>query len=664
MTTTTKAGASELRDIPLSKLVPSGANVRRTGCDAGIEELAESIAAHGLLQSLSVRPVTDGGGQETGRYEVIAGGRRLAAMKLLAKRKGMAKSAPVPCLVQAAGEAEELSLAENVVREQLHPADQFEAFRRLHEQHGLGAEEIAARFGVTPAVVRQRLRLGAASPVLLGLYREGALNLDQLMAFCVTDNHARQEQVWESLSWNKEPSLIRRLLTEAHVAARDRRAAFVGVEAYEAAGGVILHDLFAEDGGGWLADPALLDRLVMEKLEAAAREVAAEGWKWVQPLAEFPYGYATGMRRVWPLPPDLSEDEQVRLGVLSEEHESLAAEYESADELPAEIAERLAALEAAIEPLSARRYDPEEVAHAGAFVTLDTYGALRIERGLVRPEDEPRPEPGEASGRSYDGMAEQHAEVTCARELTSDDEADEPDGLTPLSDRLVAELTAHRTAALREALAADPDTALVALTHALTLAAFYPDGHDPGSCLEIEPTSAGLRGHAPGIDDTPASRALALRHDQWARQMPRERTELWVFVAGLDHDSRIDLLAYGVARTVNAMQVAWDRRPRALAHADALAQAVRLDMAAWWAPTVDGYLGRVTKARILEAVREGVSAEAAERLAGLKKQAMAEEAERLLAGSGWLPAVLRTPGPVAAASPATSPNDMLDRAAE
>jgi ParB family chromosome partitioning protein len=124
-------------------------NVRRTGRENGIEELAASIAAHGLLQSLSVRPVLDGEGAETGRYEVVGGGRRLAALKLLAKRKQISKTAPVPCLI-ADGEGEELSLAENVVRENLHPADQFEAFKRLADEHGFGAEEIAARFGVTP----------------------------------------------------------------------------------------------------------------------------------------------------------------------------------------------------------------------------------------------------------------------------------------------------------------------------------------------------------------------------------------------------------------------------------------------------------------------------------------------------------------------------------
>lgn len=179
------------------------------------------------------------------------------------------------------------------------------------------------------------------------------------MAFCVTDDHARQEQVWHGLSWNKEPALIRRLLTEAHVAAHDRRAVFVGIKAYEAAGGTLIRDLFAEDGGGWLADVALLDRLVWDKLEEAAREVAGEGWRWVQACPEFPYGHAAGLRRVWPRPRPLGGEEQVRLAAVEEEHEQLAAEHDGADELPAEVAARLEAIEAEIDRLAA----PASVVH-------------------------------------------------------------------------------------------------------------------------------------------------------------------------------------------------------------------------------------------------------------------------------------------------------------
>lgn len=278
-----------IRDVPLSKLVPSEKNVRRTHREIGIEQLAASIAAHGLLQSLSVRPVLDKDGEETGRYAVCGGGRRLAALKLLAKRKQIAKSYAVPYIVSA-GDEEEVSLAENVVPLNLHPADQFEAFKRLADEQGFGAEEVAARFGLTAHLVRQRLRLGAISPKLMQVYREGGLTMDQMMAFAITEDHARQEQVYDDLRWNKEPSIIRRALMEGFVRGGDRRAVFVGPDAYEAAGGEIIRDLFAEDGSGYFADAGLLDRLAAEKLAGIAAEVqAAEGWKWAQSSIDYPH---------------------------------------------------------------------------------------------------------------------------------------------------------------------------------------------------------------------------------------------------------------------------------------------------------------------------------------------------------------------------------------
>ena len=154
---------TQATNIPLDKLILSDANVRQVNADAGIEAFAELIARRGLLQSLSVRPVLDADGNETGRYEVPAGGRRLRALKLLAKQKRLAKDAPIPCIVKTTGIAEADSLAENTEREALHPLDQFRAFAALREK-GQTDDDIAAAFGVTPAVVRQRLRLASASP--------------------------------------------------------------------------------------------------------------------------------------------------------------------------------------------------------------------------------------------------------------------------------------------------------------------------------------------------------------------------------------------------------------------------------------------------------------------------------------------------------------------
>jgi len=274
-----KLTLSVSRDIPFNKLVLSQANVRRIKAGVAIEELAEDIARRTLLQSLTVRPILDEGA-ETGMYEVPAGGRRYRALELLVKKKRLARTAPIPCIVRTDGIPEEDSLAENVQRAPLHPLDQFRAFVALREK-GKSEEEIAAAFFVSVNVVHQRLRLAAVSERLLEVYAEDGMTLEQLMGFTVNPDHARQEQVWDALqrSHTREAYQIRRMLTEGAVRASDKRAQFVGVEAYEEAGGIVLRDLFESDDGGWLQDPALLDRLVAEKLEREAGSLRAEGWK-------------------------------------------------------------------------------------------------------------------------------------------------------------------------------------------------------------------------------------------------------------------------------------------------------------------------------------------------------------------------------------------------
>jgi ParB family chromosome partitioning protein len=212
--------------------------------------------------------------------------------------------------VRTGGLAEEDSLAENVHREALHPLDQFRAFQTLREK-GLSEEDIAARFFVSATVVKQRLKLAAVSPKLLDIYAGDGMTLEQLIAFTVTNDHGRQEQVWEQLSHgcNTEPYYIRRQLTEGAVRATDKRAMFVGVEAYEAAGGIVTRDLFEHDDGGWLQDPALLDRLVIEKLKAAAEKLRTEGWKWISVAPDFPYGHTAGLRRLDGHVVDLTDEE-------------------------------------------------------------------------------------------------------------------------------------------------------------------------------------------------------------------------------------------------------------------------------------------------------------------------------------------------------------------
>ena len=661
-----KVALSASRDIPFNRLVLSQANVRRIKAGIAVDELAEDIARRTLLQSLTVRPVLDEDGSEIGMFEVPSGGRRYRALELLVKQKRLARTAPIPCIIRTEGIAEEDSLAENVQRAPLHPLDQFRAFQALRER-GRSEEEIAASFFVSAGVVRQRLRLAAVSPRLLDVYAEDGMTLEQLMAFTVSPGHERQEQVWDALqrSYTKEPYQIRRLLTEGAVRASDKRARFVGTEAYEAAGGLILRDLFQPDDGGWWQDAGLLDRLARERLERDAETIRAEGWRWVETAPDFPYGHSYGLRRLAGEAQPLTEEETARREALQAEFERLEQECAEADEVPEETDRRLAEIEVALAAFEDRpvAYDPEEISRAGVFVSIDGSGSLRVERGYVRPEDEPpvAAEPEEEQVETGQPAAAPEAEGDATAEPDTGPAApaaeppEEDEGIRPLPDRLLTELTAHRTLALRDALAADPQTAFLAALHTLCLRLFYRYGLD--SCLEIEPKSALFSAQAPGLADTASARAIEARHARWQAQMPTEPAELWSVLASFDADSREALFAHCVGLTVNAVHEAYNRRPKAIAHADRVAEAVSLDMAAvGWRPTAEAYLRRVTKGRILAAVREARGARAAERLAGLKKAAMATAAEELLADTGWVPEPLRTPGQaVAAAEPETEP---------
>lgn len=664
-----KITLSSSRDIPFNKLVLSQSNVRRVKAGISVDELAESIARRGLIQSLHVRPVLDAEGKETGMFEVPAGGRRYRALELLVKQKRLAKTAPVPCVVsEANGDIliDEVSLAENIERAPLHPLDQFRAFLAMREK-GMTEEAIAAAFFVDVKVVKQRLRLASVSSALLDIYAEDGMTLEQLMGFTVTQDHARQEQVWDAIkdSWSKEPWQIRRMLTETAVRASDKRALFVGGEAYEAAGGYVLRDLFQQDDGGWLQDPVLLDRLVSDKLKAEAETIAAEGWKWIEVAITFPFGHEHGLRVLDGSPIDLSDEERVAREALREEYDRLEAEY--ADEFPDDVDERLGEIEQALTEFERRpmAYDPEQIPQAGVFVSIDADGTLLIERGYVRPEDE-APVAVDGEGDAGDGetgseggtvaaqASVQRAVITIGGDPV-DAEEDEDDSIKPLPERLVIELTAHRTLALHEALANNPHVAMTALLHRMVMQRYHYAA--PTGCMEISVHQPNFGMQGSDLGDSPSAKAIGERFDAWKADIPSDEGALWDWITELDDTSRMALLAHCVSYGVNALyerpnihsgsgvsQFGLERR---LSGADRIARATGFDMVAdaGWRPTVGNYLGRVTKPRILEAVREGAGERAAELIGHLKKGDMAKEAERLLADTGWLPEPLRLAEP-------------------
>ncbi len=658
-----KITLSPSRDIPFDRLVLSQANVRRVQAGVSIGELADDIARRTLLQSLNARPQLGDDGEETGLFEIPAGGRRYRALELLVKQKRLAKDAPVPCIVQSASGilAEEDSYAENAVREALHPLDQFRAMQAMVDK-GAEVEAIAAHFMTTPAVVRQRLKLASVSPALHDLYAEDQMTLDQLMAFTVADDHERQVQVWELLahSFNKSPAFIRSKLTENSVRAADKRVRFVSVDAYLAAGGGIVRDLFEADDGGWLTDPPLLDRLVDEKLTAIAERIGAEGWKWVQTAIDMPYQATRGLRMLDGTEVAMTEEEEAKLAALEAEVDALSEKWSDEPDVPDEVHERLEAIEAEIGALTDRPqiFDAAEIGIAGTFVSIDYDGTIRVDRGFVRPEDEPvvaAAEGGEADTAVARGEDEGEVAVdpdSSAGGAGTDANEPEEEELKPLPERLVSDLTAWRTLALQDAFAQSPEAAFGAVLHALVLSVFYRTSHE--TCLQLSVSPVYFTNEPDGLRECAPARSIEARHEAWHERLPKEDVELWEALLAMDAAEQAGLFAYCASLGVNAQaeivpkygtgRVTHSSVARRIAHSHILASAVDLDVvAAGWRPTAEGYFRGVTKARLLADVAEARGAEFAGMIDHLKKPDMAREAEKLLEESGWLPEPMRTP---------------------
>lgn len=277
-------------------------------------------------------------------------------------------------------------------------------------------------------------------------------------------------------------------------------------------------------------------------------------------------------------------------------------------------------------------YAAEAKTRAGVMVMLGHDGLARFERGLVRAEDAvaPTPEEADIEGNGGDADAEQGGSAPEPEEVGS-----------ALSDRLVIDLTAHKTMGLRDAVQADVGVALATVVHALALQVFYP-GYGLWTPLQLRLSVSGLERLAPGVDDGPAGRRVRDRCEAWGARLPERAEDLWGVVFGLAPSDQLDLMACCAGVGLYAVRDPYDRRPGALAQAEALATVVGLDMTGTWSATAASYFTRVPKTRVLEAVTEAVNVEEAGRIAGFKKVDMAEAAERLVEGKGWLPPVLRT----------------------
>ena len=573
-----------IRSIPLDRLVPSPANVRKTAAGkSAFAELKASIPVHGLLENLVARSTeaAEDGGE---RYAVIAGARRLAALNELASEGIIEADYPVPCRIVANGANDsEISLAENVIRVAMHPADQVEAFGAL-ALAGATVADIAARFGASERTVEQRLRLGHVAPELLDAYREDKIDLAILKAFAATTDRARQLAVWEQVSeqgYRPSDWQIKRMLTEDRIPAGAALARYVGVDAYEAAGGPVLRDLFADEheNGVWLEDPALLMKLALDRLQVAADELATR-WKWAEARLDVDWSDLARFGRVHPTPAEPTDEEKAEIEKLHVRHDELVNmdEDEWTDELIEEaeaIEPRLAEIQDAIKARAV--FKPEDIAISGCIVTVGNDGALQVVHGLVKPEDMPATDTAtsessaRSGGRQHDaqqatsGIAAPGVSGPAMPPARPDPEAEaRKDAGVGIG--LADDLRAVRTALVKAHLADDFAAAFDLMLFQMGRAVFTPGYHDHALDITVRETRdrPPLRANDVAFGGwSPGEAMLADRSSlsfDWLEI--EDRQESFAALRALPESDKQRLFAACVARTVNG-QLAFeaDARP-------------------------------------------------------------------------------------------------------
>jgi len=633
--------------IPLNKLsLSKDYQSRKTVSETGIAELAEEIFAEGLMQNLVVVK-----SKKRGYFEAVAGGRRYRAMQLLVSDGRWQEDHPVPVLEVPAKKGLSNSIAENVYREDLHPADEFEAFAKLIAQ-GESVEDVAARFRVTRNVVKGRMKLANVAPELLQAYRNNELSLQLLMAFTITDDQARQMEVWNQMdAWdrkNTHPSNLRKQLTDQAATANHPLARFVGLDAYAAAGGQTYRDLFAgEDDlqGIYLQHFDILQSLAEAKLLEEVERMG-EGWAWAQGALsqqDAPWGdYSSKFGRVYAQDGKLTKAEAkqvkeltARIDALSAQMDSLVDEEGDEDEwlkLEEEhdsLAEQRAQIH---EAAKAWPDEAKQIAGVGVYVAHD--GSLNVTYGLIRPEDrKAAQEATRSAGEGEDGQAS-GMRTTLPATMTRPTH----------SERLVRQLSANKVGIVGVELAGRPDIALAVLVAQLARSSFGKGYFSVGDYgLGIGLKTEAIDAHAPDFAQSKAGVEMSKYRQHWLDQLPiDEDGELseGVLQWALEQDtaSLLELLAFILGTSVQGVRHTESERATTL---DELAVVVGADASRWWEPTAESYLSHVSKGQITTVVARALGDEAAAPLAKLKKGEAVSHAEQLLAGQGWLPSPLQ-----------------------
>lgn len=600
--------------VPLSALYLSPENVRK-GAVSGIEELAAMIYAQGLLNPLQVT-ADDVRSGKSALYGVVAGGRRFRALKHLEESGKIPADFSIDCGLITADKASEVSLTENISQEAMHPADEFEAYRSLITQ-GKTVEDVAGKFGVTVVHVQRRLKLANVAPVLLDLYRANEITLDQIMILASVDDQERQVRTWNGTAhYNRQPHNLKRLLIEDEIKATDARVSFVGIDTYIAAGGSIRTDLFEEGDNRFLTDPGLLEMLIADRLEAEAVNIRAEGWAWVETMAAYSYSeaqhYHTPAPKYLPeTPAQTAQREALEAETTMLEEQQVdaddAEDYDKSNELDTAMSQ----VEAKLEALQASRLDlnDEVKAQTGVVITFDKDG-LVLHKGLVRNADRKKEE--RAAGGS----------------------STRPE----VPEKLMLNLTSHRSMAIQALLLKNQQVALATLATKMALSTFA-DFHYSSSPVKVALTHMGhvLEKNAPTLPTTRAAAEIETERSAWKTRLPEDKNQWFAWFLTQPLDVVLSAIVFATASCTASIQGRADGTDDSAEIAEALA----LDMADWWEPTPESYLNLVPKTKLIEMVAEVAGATEAGDMPKMKKGDAIAHAMSHMQGSRWLPKALR-----------------------
>jgi ParB family chromosome partitioning protein len=531
-----------------------------------------------LLQSLVVRKAS------RGTFVIGAGKRRFLALSQLAEKGDVERSYAVPCRI-APDDADltEISLAENIVRLEMSPQQEVIAWRRLVDE-GKCIGDIAVRFGVSETIVHRRLALARLSPALWTAYEADLMTLEVLQAFTLTADHATQERVWNELrEWDRDnPGVIRRILLKEEIPATDKRVRFVGLETYEAAGGLVTRDLFSEgEDGASVADPELLNRLVNEKLQALATDAKADGWKWIDVQPQVDHQALGKFRRIQPTPEPLPKKDAAKLDKLQQKMAKLREQAESDESADQDaLYDQIESVQEQIETIESKQtgtFHPDTKAHCGAIVTIGDNGEPHIVYGLMSKED----------------AAQLAKNETPAEEEAPSDESTTDQPQAAYSATLVESLTAVKTASIAAELSQQPNVALAAVVHALVLSQFALDLrlYRSRGCLQIHSTQP----HLAEAADSKAVQSLSQQQTAWLKRLPNTPKALWQWCLSAPTDTLLSLLAFCSALSLNAVQRKNDTDAERIHHADALATALQIDMRQWFTPTAANFFSKAPK---------------------------------------------------------------------